>query len=117
MRTLLMVGALVAASCTADLGPSGDVGYGEADNPDLRVVALDNYFEPDVVEAPAGEEITIEVPNEGRVLHDFVIDELGINTGLIDAGRTAWATFIVPEGTTEFVCTLHRGMTGTIESE
>jgi hypothetical protein len=27
----------------------------------------------------------------------------------------ATATFTVPEGTTEFVCTFHSGMTGTIE--
>jgi plastocyanin len=47
--------------------------------------------------------------------HDFAIEAADLNTGTIQAGAVTAATFTVPEGTTEFVCTFHRGMTGTIQ--
>jgi plastocyanin len=74
-----------------------------------------NRFTPATLKLPAGKEVTIEITNTDDRAHDFAIEAADLNTGTIEAGAAATATFTVPGGTTEFVCTFHRGMTGTIE--
>jgi plastocyanin len=73
-------------------------------------------FTPATLELSAGEKVTIEITNTDDRAHDFAIEAANLNTGTIQPGAVATATFTVPEGTTEFVCTFHRGMTGTIQS-
>jgi hypothetical protein len=57
----------------------------------------------------------IEITNTDDRAHDFAIEAANLNTSTIQASAAATATFTVPEGTTKFKCTFHRGMTGTIE--
>jgi hypothetical protein len=57
----------------------------------------------------------IPVTNTDDAAHDFAVEAADLDTGTIQAGAVATATFTVPEGTTEFVCIFHRGMTGTIQ--
>ena len=83
-------------------------GHGDA----AKIEAVDgDRFTPKSLELPAGEAVTIEITNADDRAHDFAIEAADLNTGTIQAGAVATATFTVPEGTTEFVCTFHRGMT------
>ena len=112
--TVTALGALAACSNSSD--PIGKVASGPATGDPVKIEAADgNRFTPATLELPAGEEVTIEISNADDRPHDFAIEAANLNTGTIEAGAVATATFTVPEGTTEFVCTFHRGMTGTIE--
>jgi nitrite reductase (NO-forming) len=106
--------ALTACSNSSD--PVGSVASGPATGNAAKIEAADgNRFTPATLELPAGEKVTIQITNTDDRAHDFAIEAANLNTGTIQAGAVATATFTVPEGTTEFVCTFHRGMTGTIQ--
>jgi plastocyanin len=74
----------------------------------------DDEFAPTRLELPAGEQVTVEVTNDGSNQHNFTIDSLDLSTGTMSGGDVNTATFTVPDGTTEFRCTFHKDMTGTI---
>ena len=50
------------------------------------------------------------------MVHDFAIESLDLNTGPIEEGEVATATFAASESGAEFVCTYHSDMTGRIET-
>jgi plastocyanin len=104
------------AACSNSSDPAGDVAAGPATGDAAKLQAADgDRFTPKTLELPAGEEVTIQITNADDAAHDFAVEAAGLNTGTIQAGAVATATFTVPEGTTKFVCTFHRGMTGTIQ--
>ena len=105
---------LVACAKTSD--PSGNVGAGPAGGDAEQIVIVDRAFEPRTLELTAGQEVVVEVTNEDGAGHDFAIDSLDLNTGTVESGKVATATFTVPEGTTKFRCTYHSGMEGRIEA-
>jgi plastocyanin len=106
--------ALTACSNSSD--PVGNVAARPATGDATKIQAADgDRFTPATLELPAGNEVTIEITNTDDAAHDFAIEAANLNTGTIQAGAVATATFTVPEGTTEFVCTFHNGMTGTIK--
>ena len=118
LRAVITVTALgvALAACSNSSDPVGNVASGPATGDAAKIEAVDgNRFTPATLELPAGEKVTIEITNTDDRAHDFAIEAAGLNTGTIEAGAVATATFAVPEGTTEFVCTFHRGMTGTIQ--
>lgn len=89
-----------------------------------RVISMEMggfYYEPNVIEAEAGETITVEVENVDG-FHDFVIDELDVATEQINEGNTVTATFTIPEDASgaeyEFYCSVgnhsEQGMVGTL---
>jgi plastocyanin len=94
---------LAAAACRGG-GPEGGISL-EAD---------DFYFEPKEIRAQAGQPLTIRIENEGRSLHTFTIESLGVDVEL-QPGQERTVT-ITPTGTVTFVCRLHlaQGMTGQI---
>jgi plastocyanin len=104
--------ALALAACGAQA--SGDVNAGPGGPDAVAVVTRDNSFEPARLELPSGEEVEIEVTNEGGTTHDFTVESLELSTGPIEEGAVATATFTVPEGETTFVCSIHGGMDGVI---
>jgi nitrite reductase (NO-forming) len=115
VRTAAALGVALAA-CSNSSDPVGSVASGPATGDAPRIEAADgNRFTPATLELPAGEKVTIEIINTDDAAHDFAIEAAGLNTGTIQGDAVATATFTVPEGTTKFVCTFHRGMTGTIE--
>lgn len=114
VAAIVVAGLLLGACMSSD--PSGDVGSGPADGDAIELIAADNRFLPTTIEAKAGDEITVEVENTGDSPHEFQIEELDLNTGTIEPGRTAHATLTVPDGTTEFACAYHDGMKGRIET-
>lgn len=118
--TMLLVGALglvalIGTGCGFSSQPSGNVAEGPATGDVVRLVADNGEFTPDSLQLPAGEEVTIEIRNEDGTAHDFAVESLDVNTGIIDPGKAATATFTVPEDVTEFECTLHGGMSGRID--
>jgi nitrite reductase (NO-forming) len=118
LRAVITVTALgvALAACSNSSDPVGNVASRPATGDAAKIQAADgNRFTPATLELPAGEEVTIEITNTDDAAHDFAIEAADLNTGTIQAGAVATATLTVPEGTTEFVCTFHRGMTGTIQ--
>ena len=93
---------------------SGDVHDGAAGADAVEVTTHDDEFEPDVLRLRAGTEAQVEVRNEGSQGHNFTIDSLDLSTGTVEPGNVVTATFTVPNGTTEYHCTFHPGMTGQI---
>jgi plastocyanin len=93
---------------------SGDVRRGAGGADAVKMALHDDEFEPDVLRMKAGTEVSVEVRNEGGQGHNFTIDELNLSTGTVEPGNVVTATFMVPNGTTEYHCTFHPGMTGEI---
>jgi plastocyanin len=117
-RAVITVTALgmALAACSNSSDPVGKVAAGSATGDAAKIQAVGgDRFTPKTLELPAGEAVTIEITNADGRAHDFAIEAADLNTGTIQAGAVATATFTVPEGTTKFKCTFHRGMTGTIE--
>lgn len=84
----------------------------------VEVEAVDLAFRPGRIEATAGEAITIDLTNTGRVLHDFSIPELGFRL-VAGAGETARGSLVVDEpGEYRFLCTVpghaDAGMVGVL---
>jgi plastocyanin len=118
VRAVITVAALgvALAACSKSSDPVGNVAAGSAKGDAAKIQAVDgNHFTPATLELPAGEAVTIQITNTDDAAHDFAIEAAGLNTGTIEGGAVATATFTVPAGTTKFKCTFHRGMTGTIK--
>jgi plastocyanin len=115
---LLAAGLLTAgllSGCAGSPEKTGNVKSGEATGEAVKIEAGDNFFEPENVTLEAGEEVTVEITNAGNTPHDWTIDQPSVSTGVMAAGDVANATFTVPDEDVKFVCTLHRGMEGTIK--
>lgn len=97
-----------------DAAASADAGAAEP----ITVTAHDIYFDPKEITIPADTDVTIIIPNEGAALHDFVIDELGIDAGNIPPGETVEIVINAPAGEYEYYCSVpgHKaaGMWGTL---
>jgi plastocyanin len=118
LRAVITAAALgvALAACSNSSDPVGNVAARAATGDAVKIEAVDgDRFTPATLELPAGEEVTIEITNTDDRAHDFAVEAADLNTGTIETGAVATATFTVPEGTTQFACTFHSGMTGTIE--
>ena len=96
---------------------TGDVHEGPAGSDAVKVVLHDDAFLPDALHLDAGAEVDVEVHNEGSNGHNFTIDALDLSTGTIEPGHVMTATFVVPNGRTEYHCTFHPDMRGEIVAE
>ncbi|OGC95255.1 hypothetical protein A3H89_04335 [Candidatus Amesbacteria bacterium RIFCSPLOWO2_02_FULL_48_11] len=92
-----------------------------SDTSEVKVVNIEGgafYFKPNEIRAKAGETVKIVFTNAGGI-HDFVIDELSVQSTKINDGETTEVVF-TPQtpGTFEFYCSVgnHRamGMKGTL---
>ena len=92
-----------------------------SDTSEVKVVNIEGgafYFKPNEIRAKAGETVKIVFTNAGRI-HDFVSDELSVQSSKISVGETTEVVF-TPQtpGTFEFYCSVgnHRamGMKGTL---
>jgi plastocyanin len=112
IMTVVVAVAIVATACGPEA--SGNVHEGTAGAGAVEVTQRDNEFAPTRLELPAGEQVTVQITNEGSNQHNFTIEKLDLSTGTMHSGDVMTATFTVPDGTTEFRCTFHPNMTGTI---
>lgn len=97
---------------------SGDEGGEVVQARIIEVEGGSYYFEPNVIRVSAGERVRI-VLNSVDMMHDFVIDELGVRMAVVQAGQSGTVEFVVDEaGEYEFYCSVnnHRaqGMVGTL---
>jgi Cu-Zn family superoxide dismutase len=87
----------------------------------ITVTAHDIFFDPKEITIPANTDVTIIIPNEGAALHDFVVEELGIDAGNIPPGETVEVVINAPAGEYEYFCSVpgHKaaGMLGTLVVE
>jgi nitrite reductase (NO-forming) len=81
------------------------------------VTSFDIYFEPKEVTIPADTDVTFTLPNNGVTMHDFSIDELGVQVDL-QPGATETVVINAPPGSYEYYCNVpgHKaaGMVGTL---
>ncbi|MEX2237353.1 MAG: cupredoxin domain-containing protein [Dehalococcoidia bacterium] len=94
-------------------GPPG--GPGGRDEGTLVVTAEDNRFIEEELHAPAGEEVTLELFNNGAALHNWSVPSEGIATELINGGESGTVTFTLDAGEYDYVCEVHpQEMQGTL---
>ena len=110
-----LAAGLLLGACGRAVQASGKVSKGPASGDAVKMEARDNEFRPGVIKAQAGEEVTVEVTNRGGSDHNFVIATLDISTGTLKPDEVATATFVMPDSSTEFVCTFHGGMKGDLQ--
>jgi plastocyanin len=75
------------------------------------------YFEPTILKGSPGQELTIELSNEGSALHNFSIPDQSIDQD-VQPDTKGEATVTLPDsGTLVFFCKYHqsRGMVGALE--
>ena len=83
------------------------------------VDAFDFGYSSSSLNAKVGQEVTVTLNNTGTGSHNFVIDALGVNSGVISGGETTTFTFTPDQaGSFEFYCSIgshkNMGMLGTL---
>ena len=106
-----------AAGATPAAGGEEQAAAGAGAAEAVTVESYDIYFEPEQLSIPADTDVTVSLPNVGAALHNFSIDELGIDVD-IAPGATEETLINAPAGTYEYYCNVpgHKpaGMVGTL---
>lgn len=111
--TRVFIGVLAAVLMTACGGDGGGGNGGEECVATTDLNMVDNAFEPLCLQVSEGD--TINLTNEGVAVHSFTVESAGIDVD-VPAGETATAALEgVGAGTTDFTCTFHPEMIGTLE--
>jgi plastocyanin len=110
----VLVLALFAAACGGDDGGGEEGASSEACASGATVIRMvDLKFDPEDATTGVGQEVCWV--NEDTIAHNAVDEETGkFKSELFDKGETFTATIDAP-GTIDYVCTIHPGMTGTLE--
>ncbi len=90
---------------------------------EISMNAFEYTFEPATLgQVKAGTQVQLTITNTGNADHDFVVDELGVNSGIIPPNESKVVTFTIPVNQASsyaYYCSIsnHRsmGMQGTIE--
>lgn len=117
VRTLKLISVIVPlALLLGGCGQSADADAQTGSGSDRVMLVADNTaFEPVVVRLPARTDVTVQVDNRDAVPHDFVIESIGVRSEVIEPGGSTSVTFVAPHRPTEFVCTIHPDMKGSID--
>ncbi|MGC4189664.1 MAG: ScyD/ScyE family protein [Thermomicrobiales bacterium] len=85
---------------------------------DVTIDMVDIKFEPAEITIPADTDVVVQLVNKGALPHDFVIDELHVNSGIVPADGKAVVKVNAPAGKYTYYCSQpgHRtaGMEGTL---
>jgi plastocyanin len=57
--------------------------------------------------APADQEVTVELTNNGSALHNWVIPDEDVTMDLVSGGESGTTTFTLSAGEYEYVCEVH----------
>jgi plastocyanin/predicted small secreted protein len=95
-------------------GTVNDHGVGEIENDELELELDDNYFAPTFVRGTPGEQVTVELVNEGNATHTFTSDSLGVDEELSGGDSSSVSITLPEEGAVAFHCRFHgaQGMKG-----
>ena len=96
-------GGAPAASPAASPGAPA-VAQGGGAQTEFTLDMVDIKFGQAELTIPANTEVTINLPNKGAAVHNFVIDELGVKSEDPPGGATTSVTFSAPAGEYEFYC-------------
>ncbi len=103
----------VASPCPEVGTPVGAQAPGDA----VTVEMVDIAFVPAQFSVPADTPVQVALPNRGRAVHNFSIDELGIKVD-VPPGQAGQTTITAPTGTYEYYCDepghAEAGMVGTL---
>ena len=87
----------------------------------LQLDALDINWEPKELTIPADTDVPITIVNTGFLPHDFTVDELSVESDLLDGGESTEVVVNAPAGSYTFYCSVpgHKeaGMVGTLTVE
>jgi plastocyanin len=109
-----------AVAAVAACGSGGDEGLASEPvpaDPDAVIRAEAMAFDPDAVEVPADEPVTLVIDNrDDGVAHNLHVNDVPEpNRTPLERGESQRAlTVTLPAGEYEFVCDIHPAMTGTI---
>ena len=86
---------------------------------EFTVTETEYSFSPTIINVNMGDRVKITFVNSGSFDHDFIIDELGLNTGKTKSGGTSALEFIASTpGTYTYYCGIkdhqEKGMEGTL---
>lgn len=84
--------------------------------PGMAVVSRDIYFDPDGLAIPANTDIALLLPNEGKALHSFTIDALGIDVYIAPESEGRVVINAAP-GTYRFYCAVYGHATAGMVGE
>ena len=107
-----------AATPAAAGAPPPSGGQPAAAAQPVTIKAADIKFEPKEAQIPAATDVTVLLPNEGALPHNFSIDQLKISVDLPAGEKDAKTTINAPAGSYEYYCDIpgHKeaGMAGTL---
>jgi plastocyanin len=110
---VILILAIVAASCGGDDGNGNDGGGGAAGAGGATSITIaDLAFDPSTVTVSSGA-TEIEITNDDEAEHTFTLDDDSVDQDLAP-GESATVTVDV-SSTTGFHCAIHPEMTGTLE--
>jgi plastocyanin len=115
MRSFLLIAALTFGLAACGGGDGGGQGSSSDACPSgaVTIKMVDIKFDPESATAGVGQEVCWV--NEDTIDHDVVAKSgATFKSELFGKGKTFTATVDKP-GTIDYVCTIHPGMTGTLE--
>ncbi len=85
---------------------------------DFAITMVDIAYQPTSITIPANTDVVITLTNNGAAVHNFNVDELGVQSGDYQPAQTGTITINARPGTYQFYCSIpgHKeaGMVGTI---
>lgn len=85
----------------------------------VPVQVMDNFFKPNVLRAPPGTRVALQLSNRGGSLHNFSLPEQALDQEL-PSGASVQVSVVFPaSGQVLFFCKYHReesGMAGVLEA-
>jgi len=109
---LLLASATVLLASCSDDDEEASPGDGQTQEPaetiQVEMTIEDFSFDPAVIDADLGDEISIELANDGEQAHTFTISELVVDQTL-ESGQDIDVTFTPDEpGEFTYYCRIHR---------
>jgi plastocyanin len=106
--TMMIGGQDVEVHGTKDV--SGETGK-------VEVEMYDDFFEPTVLKGTSGQQVELELKNEGEAAHTFTISEQSVDAEVQPADETEVNVTFPESGELVFICRFHEsaGMVGELE--
>lgn len=88
---------------------------------EITVEMVDIAFNPTEVTIPADTDVTVNLPNNGVLPHNFNIDEVNVHSGDVPGGESTTLTLNLPAGSYKYYCNIpghaESGMAGELTVE